>query len=247
MLTPYLYRTRIDHLRKAPTRNAFSHRSYAWYIDIDELPWLPIWLRPFAVFRAGDHLSAPESGPDTLRTRVDAFLAGHGINLGGGRVTALLQARVLGHVFNPISVFWCNDAEGHLRYVIVEVHNTYGGRHAYLLPPTQDGPVAVPKQFYVSPFNEVDGYYLVHAPEPGRTAELAVSWHRDNKLVFVATLRGERRPASPAEVAAMQVKAPLAPLLGAIAIRWHGISLWRRGLPVIPRSEPAATGKAARR
>lgn len=247
MLTPYLYRTTVKHVRKVPVHNAFDHRGYTWYVDVDALPRLPIWLRPFAVFRAKDHLDAPESGPDTLRARIDAFLAARGIDLDGGRVTALLHARVLGYVFNPISVFWCNDADGDLRHVIVEVHNTYGGRHAYLVPPTQDGPVTVSKQFYVSPFNEVDGYYLVHTPEPGATAQLAVSWHRDNQQVFVATLHGERLPATARQIAAMQLRAPLAPLMGAIQIRLHGISLWRRGLPVIPREQVNTSGKASHR
>ena len=58
----------------------------------------------------------------------------------GGRITALLQARVLGYVFNPLSLFWCHDADGVLRHVIAEVHNTYGGRHAYLLPPDRRSP-----------------------------------------------------------------------------------------------------------
>ena len=44
---------------------------------------------------------------------------------------------MLGYVFNPLSIFWCHDARA-LRHVIAEVHNTYGGRHAYLLPPTGD-------------------------------------------------------------------------------------------------------------
>ena len=45
---------------------------------------------------------------------------------------------MLGYVFNPLSIFWCHDADGVLRHVVAEVHNTYGGRHAYLLPPTGD-------------------------------------------------------------------------------------------------------------
>ncbi len=233
-----LYRTRIGHVRHSPLRNEFQHHSYSWYVDIDDLPRLPIWLRPFAVFRAQDHFSAAEDGLPTLRARVEAFLLEHGIDLAGGRVTALLNARVLGHVFNPISVFWCHDPAGTLRHVIAEVHNTYGGRHAYLLPPTETGPTAVPKQFYVSPFNEIDGYYLVDAPRPGDTAELAISWHRDHKMVFAATLHGRRLPATAMAVARMQLRAPMAPLMGAVQIRLHGIALWLRGLPVIPRNTP---------
>lgn len=248
MLTPALYRTRIGHVRHAPVRTEFEHRSYTWYVDIDNLPQLPIWLRPFATFRAQDHFSAPPDQQPTLRERVDAFLAANDHAPVDGQVTALLHARVLGYVFNPISVFWCHDAAGVLQHVIVEVHNTYGGRHAYLLPPTETGPAAVTKSFYVSPFNEVDGYYLVDAPRPDTTADLAISWHRSNKLVFAASLRGQRKPASALGVARMQLVAPVAPLMGALQIRVHGIALWLRGLPVIPRTTATSeTRKATHR
>ena len=122
------------------------------------------WLRPFARFEARDHFDGEPD--DTLRQRIDAFLADRGIDLRGGTITALMQARVLGYVFNPISLYWCHDADGVVRHVIAEVHNTYGGRHAYLLPPDGDQPAIVMKKLYVSPFNDVDGYYLVRAPRP---------------------------------------------------------------------------------
>jgi hypothetical protein len=108
--------------------------------------------------------ASPADRQPTLRQRVDDFLATNGIDPVDGQITALLHARVLGYVFNPISVFWCHDAAGALAHVIVEVHHTYGGRHAYLLPPTENGPTAVTKSFYVSPFNEVEGY-------PGRAPD----------------------------------------------------------------------------
>ena len=80
------------------------------------------------------------SGETSLRERLEAFFADRDVAAPDGRITALLQARVLGYVFNPLSVFWCHDRDGQLRHVIAEVHNTYGGRHAYLLPPA-DTPV----------------------------------------------------------------------------------------------------------
>ncbi|MGH3643020.1 MAG: DUF1365 domain-containing protein [Mycobacterium sp.] len=234
MLTA-LYRTRITHLRRAPVHHYFEQRGYSWYVDVDELPRLPGWLQPFARFEAADHLSVPIDGDDTLRARVDGYLAEHGIELPGGTVTALLQARVLGYVFNPLSVFWCHDRHGVLRHVIAEVHNTYGGRHAYLLPPTGDQPVAVKKALYVSPFNEVDGYYLVRAPLPEAELDVTISLHRENKPAFVATMHGVRRKASIANVLRLQMAAPLAPLMGAMWIRIQGVTLWARRVPVVPR------------
>ncbi|UNB53828.1 DUF1365 domain-containing protein [Mycolicibacterium sp. YH-1] len=241
MLTPSLYRTRITHLRRAPVHHYFEQRGYSWLVDLDNLPQLPRGLRPFAKFEARDHFSTPPPAgvDDTLRNRVDAFLAERGIDVRDGTVTALLQARVLGYVFNPISIYWCHDSDGVLRHVIAEVHNTYGGRHAYLLPPTGDAPAAVKKSLYVSPFNEVDGYYLVRAPEPDESLDVAISLHREHVPAFVATLRGTRRRAGVAQVLRMQLIAPAAPLMGAVWIRIQGITLWARRVPVVPRTSVA--------
>lgn len=228
-----LYRTRITHLRRAPVHHYFEHRSYTWFLDLDALPRLPRWLRPFARFEARDHFwEAPD---DTLRGRVDAFLAGKGIDPPGGKVTALMQARVLGYVFNPLSLYWCHDSRGTLRYVIAEVHNTYGERHAYLLPPSEERPAMVDKKLYVSPFNGVDGHYLVQAPEPDETLDVTISLHRDNQAAFVATLRGNRRPAGVANIVALQILAPVAPLMNAFSARVQGALLWLRRVPVVPR------------
>jgi DUF1365 family protein len=240
--TPAIYRTTIAHSRRAPVDHSFEYRSYSWYVDIDDLPRLPWWLRPFARFHAADHFADPSGDPTdgSLRARLNAFFADRDLAAPEGAVTALLQARVLGYVFNPLSVFWCHDRDGRLRHVIAEVHNTYGERHAYLLPPA-DLPVVTAKKFYVSPFNHVDGYYLVQAPRPDGEVDITVALHRDHGRSFpeipefLANLRGQRRPATAREIAIMQVISPLAPLLVALRIRIQGIKLWLRGLPVVPR------------
>ena len=98
-LTPALYPLRVTHLRRSPVHHYAEHRSYSWYVDIDRLPRLPRWLRPFARFEAVDHFDGAPG--DTLRQRVDTFLARHDIRLPGGQVTALLMPRVLGRAFSP--------------------------------------------------------------------------------------------------------------------------------------------------
>lgn len=235
VLAPAIYRTTITHSRQVPVRHSFEYRSYSWYVDVDDLPRLPWLLRPFARFRADDHFSNGAGG--SLRDRLGAFFADNGVAAPDGRITALLQARVFGYVFNPLSVFWCHDRDGRLRHVIAEVHNTYGERHAYLLPPA-DHPVMTDKDFYVSPFNPVDGYYRVRAPRPGAGVDITVALHRDDRHAvpeFIANMRGQRRPATTRQVAIMQIISPLAPLVVAARIRIQGIKLWSRRLPVVPR------------
>ncbi|UVO12126.1 DUF1365 family protein [Mycobacterium sp. SVM_VP21] len=232
MLTPAIYRTTVTHRRRTPVVHQFAYPSYSWYVDIDEPPRLPWWLRPFAVFDASDHLVG--SSGDTLRQRVERFLAQRGVPAPAGRIYALLQARVLGYVFNPISLFWCHDRDEQLQHVIAEVHNTYGERHAYLLPPAET-PVQVAKQFYVSPFNPVDGHYLVRAPRPGADVDVSIALYRAEEPVFDATMRGIGYPATDRRVARMQLIAPLSPLLVAARIRLQGTTLWLRRVPVVKK------------
>lgn len=241
-MAPALYRTRVTHLRRAPIHHYFEHNGYSWYVDVDDLPRVPRWLAPFARFEATDHF---DGGPeDTLRDRVDAFLARHDIHLGGGRVTALLQARVLGYVFNPLSLYWCHDARGVLRHVIAEVHNTHGERHAYLLPPNGPNPAMVRKQLYVSPFTGMDGYYLVRTPRPDDKLDLTVSLHRDNQPAIVTTMRGTRRAATAGQLLRLQFTAPMAPLMAAMSVRIQGAILRMRRVPTVPRM-PAVVPRVA--
>lgn len=233
-VTPAIYRTTIRHVRTMPLRNAFRYRSYSWLVDVDNLPSLPRLLAPLAGFASADHLGDLSR---SLRQNVDAFLAAHGIDLGGGKVLLLTNARVFGYVFNPLSVFWCHDADGRPVCVIAEVHNTYGQRHCYLLRPDDRGNARAAKEFYVSPFNDVDGEYRMRLPTPDAALRLGISLERDGHPPFVATVVGERRDATPREVVRAALTVPVAPLRVAAQIRWQGIRLWARGLPVRPRPE----------
>lgn len=235
--TPAIVRTRIRHARTSPIRHAFTHRSVAWLIDVDHPPHPRGWLRPFARFRPADHFPQPSRPDDTLRSRLDAQLAAADIAPPTGPVVALLSPRVAGHVFNPLSVYWCHRPDGTPDVVVAEVHNTYGERHCYVVHPDEHGDALVPKEFYVSPFNDVDGTYQLHVPSPGADGRVAVSvtLHREGQDPFTASVAGRARPATTAEIVRTQVRAPLAPLVVSARIRVHGIRLWLRRLPIIAR------------
>ena len=227
-----IYRTSIAHVRRTPLHNAFTYRSYSWFVDVDRLPSLPGPLRPLADFRASDHLGDPEG---SLRGNVERFLRTRGIETDGGRITMLASARVFGHVFNPLSLFWCHDAGGNLRCVVAEVHNTYGERHCYLLETDDAGRASVPKAFYVSPFNDVEGQYRMKLPEPGERLAVSIVLEREGQKPFIATVDGERHDASLPNILSAALAVPLAPLRVAAQIRWQGIKLWARRLPIIKR------------
>ncbi len=230
--TADIYRTSIAHVRRTPLKNAFTYRSYSWYVDVDHLPVLPRLLKPLAVFSVADHLGDPAG---TLRGNVEGFLATRGVALDGGRITMLASARVFGHVFNPVSLYWCHDAAGELRCVVAEVHNTYGERHCYLLETDDAGRASVPKEFYVSPFNDVEGQYRMKLPEPGERLAVSIVLEREGHQPFIATMDGKRREATVPNILAAALAVPLAPLLVSAQIRWQGIKLWARRLPIIKK------------
>jgi uncharacterized protein len=220
---PGTYATTVRHTRRRPFRRTLEHRTHTWLVDVDAPPDHG----RLGTFEARDHLGRADR---TIRENVDAFLAGHGIDLGAsGRVLMAANARAFGYCFNPISVFWCFDSTHALAAVVVEVHNTYGGRHAYLVQPDSRGRGRVDKALYVSPFHGTDGWYDVRVPVPGEELLVAVTLHTDDGATFSASLAGRRT-----EVAAWRA-APSA-LRGSALIRAHGVALWLRRLPVRPRS-----------
>ena len=148
----------------------------------------------------------------------------------------LANARSLGHVFNPITVYWCT-APGAERaeHVVAEVHNTYGERHAYLLSPSADGRAEVDKELYVSPFYPVNGRYRMRLSEPGERMSVAITYEPDGASPFVATLTGQRRPFSTGSLVRLLLRYPSASLRVSTLIRIQGVRLWLRGLRPVRR------------
>jgi predicted NAD/FAD-binding protein/DUF1365 family protein len=220
---PGMYQSRIRHTRRRPFRKDFEHRAHTWLVDLDALPDHGV----LGTFEARDHLGSPDR---TLRQNVDELLSDHGVDLSGGSVLMAANARAFGYCFNPISVFWCFDRDRHLARVIVEVHNTYGGRHAYVVDPDDRGRARIDKALYVSPFHGTDGWYDVRVPVPGDDLLVATTLHTEDGASFSASLSGRRTDVSARRAAP-------AALRGAALIRAHGIALWLRRLPVQPRPD----------
>jgi uncharacterized protein len=227
-----LYEATVRHLRRQTIERGFTHRVYYWLVDLDGLPALPGWMRPFAGFAARDHLGDPAR---TIRQNLDAYLATHGVDLQGGRVLMLANARVLGYVFNPLTVYWCHRADGTLECVVAEVHNTYRERHCYLLRTDAAARAETAKDFYVSPFLTVAGDYRMVLPVPDDRLRISITLRQRGDTALVAAVTGTRRPATPAALARMLLRHPLLPQRTSALIRRHGIALWLRRLPVIPR------------
>lgn len=226
----------VAHTRHRPVRHAFRYRAYQWLVDVDDLPehHLPRSWRWATRFSAEDHLDEGRLGGG-IRGDVTRFLAHRGVELEPtDRVLMLANARVLGYVFDPLTVFWCLDRDDRVRAVVFEVHNTYGERHAYLLDVDEDGRSGMDKAFYVSPFNDVSGRYAVSLRlTPGRVA-VSIGLDRDGERVITAVTDGIPEPATPRSLRRVALRHALMPQVVTLLIRLHGLRLWRK-LPLQAR------------
>lgn len=231
-----LYDCKITHARRTAISHKFSNTSPMWVLDVDSVPVLPRLLRFVGNFSSRDHWGDPRQ---TLRKNLEEFLATHGIGK-PARILMLTGARSFGHCFNPLSVYWCYDVAGRRTQIVAEVHNTYSGRHAYLLAADESGRAEVIKDFYVSPFFTADGSYRMRISEPGEHLDVVIALQQDGVVPFTAALHGQRREATRWTL----FSRPLAQLRVTALIRLHGIMLWRKGVKVQPRTGTAEIDRA---
>ena len=161
-----IYVGSVMHRRLRPRPHRFRYRAFWLLLDLDELDHLSASLRWFSYNRRnlfslfdtdhGDGTATP------LRRQAEAQLASAGIALPGGRIALLCMPRTLGYSFNPLSIYFCYDADGRLSALIHQVHNTFGERHSYVLAvegAQQTQHQRCRKKFYVSPFLDMDLTY----------------------------------------------------------------------------------------
>lgn len=250
-----LYSGQVTHQRLRPRRHRLSYGVFQLLLDVDELPELSRRLRCFSLnrfnlfaLRESDHGDGCARG---LRAYVDTQLRAAGLAT-GGRIRLLTMPRVLGHAFNPLSVYFCHHPDGGLMALLYEVSNTFGERHSYLIPVEagQDGASVeqrCDKRLFVSPFLGMRMHYRFHLrpPEYGEAATdspllVRVDAHDDSGPVLLATLRARRQPLSDAALLRTLFTHPLLTLKVVAAIHWEALRLWLRGVGLHLSERPAA-------
>ena len=225
---PALVPGETRHRRRVPFDHALRVPNYMWLFDSAQPPKLL-----FGRWRTADHFGGKGH---TFSEAISHFAQSHGESVvSSDRLLTLTTPRSLGHVFNPLSVHYCIDTHEKIRWAILEVHNTYGGRHAYLLHPTEKGDAGVEKAFYVSPFFEVRGDYEVRVQLSADRVMTVVNLHQDGGLVFSASFTGVPTVGTVRNRIKASLRFPFASYQTSLRIRIHGVWLWLRRLPVIKR------------
>lgn len=229
------YDAMTAHVRFAPFQRRFAYKLAQILIDVDQpreaargLSLLGVERFSLFSFYNKDH--GDRSGA-TLRPWVEAALAKAGVQLDGGPIRLLCFPRVLGYVFNPLSIFFGYGPDGRLRGVIYEVNNTFGETHSYVAVANGDELHAhnSPKRFHVSPFMDVKGEYRFRLSPPGEAFYLFVENHIDGARAHVATLIGRKHAVTDRWLLGVFARLPMMTLQVIAGIHWEALWIWRRG------------------
>ncbi len=166
-----------------------------------------------------------------------AWIASQGLPLPADtRVLLLTHCRVLGYVFNPVSFYFCLDAQDRPLCAVAEVGNTFGEQKPFLLRPedlASDGFFrrVVPKHFYVSPFSALDLAFDFKLRVPGEQLDIHIDDREGDHPVLLTALTGRRVPLTDANLARLTLKYPLVTLRVITLIHWHALKLWWKNVP----------------
>jgi hypothetical protein len=242
--TPLLGTGQVRHTRLRPARNAFAYPTFflllpmrsmrtggAGAVPHNRFGTLSFWDR--------DH---GEGGDDALAW-LDALLRGEGIDDADGEAWLHCYPRVLGYAFKPVSFWYCHRQDGSLRAIVVEVNNTFGERHCYLLDaPAWGREVEARKVFHVSPFCEVSGRYrfrFLFSATRDRTV-VRIDYDDTAGPLLQTSVSGALESATTPALRRALWGHPLMTLAVIARIHWQALRLAAKRVPFF--SKPAAPG-----
>lgn len=258
-LASAVYEGRVTHNRRAPHAHAFGYRMAQLYLDLDEIDavfrnrWLwSVEHANVAQWRRADYLGpADVSLACAVRRRVGETLGREP----AGPIRLLTHLRYFGYVFNPVSFYYCYEADGEtLACIVAEITNTpWRERHAYVLPVKQAQAAGrilrwrFDKDFHVSPFMPMARTYDWRFTPPGENLHVHMKVMRGDAEEFGASLSLERRPLTGASLARVLWRYPLMTAQVVGAIHWQALRLWLKRNPVHDHPRHRGTDLKAQR
>lgn len=232
----------VRHTRVRPVRNAFAYPTYFLMLPLRTLHregsrLLAHNRRAALSFFDRDH----GDGGDNALEWLDALLRSEGIADATGEAWLHCYPRVLGYAFKPVSFWYCHRADGSLRAIVVEVNNTFGERHCYLLDrPAYGVELRADKVFHVSPFCAVEGGYRFRfMVDPQRARTVArIDYDDADGLLLQTSVSGALEPVTRAALRRALWRHPALTLAVIGRIHWQALKLWCKRVRFLRKPPP---------
>ncbi|HEY9730994.1 MAG TPA: DUF1365 domain-containing protein [Drouetiella sp.] len=238
-LTSCLYESKITHQRMHPKKHRVEHSMFLFYLDLDELGDTASRLLAYNKFSLyalfdRDHFDRSET---SLKRKVIDFIHRFQPGLNIDRIKVLTNLRFLNYVFNPITVFYCFDNSLQLQCAVAEVGNTFGEKKPYLI--LSHGTNLLKdrqrKNFYVSPFINLDTDVAFELSLPGEKLNLNVNTIENGETVLAANTHGRKIELTDSNLLALTFKYPFVTFFVIGAIHFHALLLWLKKVPFITK------------
>jgi len=255
-----LFSGQVMHQRMKPVGHRFSYDVFSLMVDLDRLDEVDRLSAVFSVnrrnllsFHENDHTRKDGL---SLRSYIDDLLAKNGLTVRPARVLLVCYPRILGLVFNPLSVYYAYGDDGSLSAMIYEVRNTFGERHTYVCPigPDDVSDAGIRQQcdklFHVSPFIPMAMRYQFRMLPPGDEIRWRILETDREGPLLAATFSGTQVPLKTGKILRLVARIPHLTLKIVAGIHWEALKLWIKGVRYIPRPqapEPTSAWKEGRR
>jgi DUF1365 family protein len=226
----------VRHTRLRPQRHAFAYDTFFLMLPMRSLqqngsPQLAYNRRGWISFHDVDHGDGRSAEQGGALAWLDELLSREGIEDADGAVWLHCYPRVLGYTFKPVSFWYCHNAGGELRAIVVEVNNTFGERHCYLLDAPRYGQdILADKVFHVSPFCKIEGRYrfrFMRTEHDGLAHTVVRIDHDDEQGPLLQTsVSGVLEVISAQTLAKARWRYPVMTLAVICRIHWQALKLW---------------------